>query len=1603
MKTYSLPKRSIALLLTLLAGAGSGSAATKTWNGANGADWATGSNWSTTGVPAAADTALFNGMSAGVTSVGIATSATITSISFDTNLIAAGGTTASSFALGSVGVGSLWLQSGGTLQILGTLTGSNKSVTVNTPLILSATSATGNGSYTISNAAGNATNNLLNIAGTVGGSTTTGQVTLTLGGANTGTNTVSGVISNGNASGGLNLIKTGAGQWVLSGSNTYTGSTSVNQGTLTLGGASGGIYNSSAINISGGTLKLDNSSSNNEDRLADNLSIVSKGGGFNFAINSASGNYAETAGTLVLSAGLTTYTSSQAVAGGTSTMTFAALDRKAGAGFNNVGTNLGADARNRLMFTADASSYLVNGILPWTTSNSADFLTIGANGLTPYTAYTTLAATGATIASSGTANVKLTTAGAGGDLSLGTGTTTINSLSSGINTAATVDTAGKTLQTNAIVTQNAKQTLKIGVAAGDGTLTPAVAGGELVLNTLFNSTSSITVNSVIADNGSASSLTKLGLSTAILASDNTISGTTYVTQGTLQLGTGGSTGSLGGPVYLNSGATLVVNRTGVYTPFGALYGSGGSLTFSSGTATIAPGAGTNTFGTLTLSSNAGTEMTINGDAGSNNTFSGIANPSAGQMKYTFAGGYNSFPAWWTGNGNGTHSFFMTGGTTAWAANSNLGYYGGYNYINVGPNARFNASQLGMSYNVNGIAVIDVSGTFQMTGGGGNAALSMAASGTSVYNQTAGAMLATNIGGNVIASNGRGEFNLSGGTVGALGSQTSHTWRVNNGSGVGIMNLNGGTLYANNFLSSTNPGNAYINFNGGTLVPGNGSLTLSATHGNLTVYSGGATFDDAGGTITINQSLAAPTGFGVSALPVTGTMSGYAGAPYVAITGGSGVGATAVADYNPETGEVTGIRITNPGSGYAEGDVLTVTLWKQGSAQGTQTVVAGTATLAANQSGGLTKNGAGTLTLSGTNTYAGTTTLNSGTISANAPDVAGVGGALGNGGNVTFAGGVLQHTSLSAAADYSARIKNSSAAIAINTNGQTVNYAGAIDSSNAAGLNKLGNGILTLSASNSYGGDTTITTGTLRMGHAAAIPSTNISITSGARLDVNGFDLTNPVFSGTGSVVNNADSTTSTLTLNSGSFAGTIISGSGVIGIVKNGSGTLALSGNNTFTGGVVLNSGTLGIGNNSALGSGTLTVNGGSFDPYLGLATLSNPVVFNTGTLNHNPVANQLIFNGPITFTQNMVFNVTGGAGLNVYGGISDGGNGYSLTKFGNSVFRLGGTNTYTGDTRAEGGIVLWHNNAIQNSAFDTNGAGTISINGAAVNAPIIGGLKGSKAWDVGTIPVSLTLNVGTGNTHSYSGVLSGGTTSGMALIKQGLGTQIFSGTASHTGATNVNVGKLVVSGTFTATSSVSVASGAELNVNGAINSAAALALAGTLSGSGSVGAVTADSTAVIAPGNSPGTLSMVSLTGTTGATLSIELGKTAGAPVGGVDYDQVSTGGILLNDMTLTLVATAGTPNVQIGDRFFLVLNQGTEAVGGTFAGLAQGDRFMFSGLEYEISYLADWTGNYATSAMTGGNDIALLVVPEPGTFSMLLGGFGMLVFMQRIRSRRS
>ena len=169
--------------------------------------------------------------------------------------ISFGGATGNYF-IGSTAGNSLLLSSGGTIQVLGSLTATNAIATINAPLIIQG----GGGTYTFANNSANGSGagaGTLNFGGGITGGAA-GATVLNLSGVNTNANTISGIIGNGSAT-SLAITKSGSGTWKLTGANTYTGATTINAGTLTLNAATGSLNSASALTFTGsGTFNMDN-------------------------------------------------------------------------------------------------------------------------------------------------------------------------------------------------------------------------------------------------------------------------------------------------------------------------------------------------------------------------------------------------------------------------------------------------------------------------------------------------------------------------------------------------------------------------------------------------------------------------------------------------------------------------------------------------------------------------------------------------------------------------------------------------------------------------------------------------------------------------------------------------------------------------------------------------------------------------------------------------------------------------------------------------------------------------------------------------------------------------------------------------------------------------------------------------------------------------------------------------------------------------------------------------------------------------------------------------------------------------------------------------
>ncbi|HEX5175738.1 MAG TPA: autotransporter-associated beta strand repeat-containing protein, partial [Chthoniobacteraceae bacterium] len=286
----------------------------------------------------------------------------------------------------------------------------------------------------------------------------------------------------------------------------------------------------------------------------------------------------------------------------------------------------------------------------------------------------------------------------------------------------------------------------------------------------------------------------------------------------------------------------------------------------------------------------------------------------------------------------------------------------------------------------------------------------------------------------------------------------------------------------------------------------------------------------------------------------------------------------------------------------------------------------------------------------------------------------------------------------------------------------------------------------------------------------------------------------------------------------------------------------------------------------------------------------------------------------------------------------------------------------------------------LDHSTFGFTVGNTVQFGSLAIGAQTltVNAASDYKARFDGTTTLNgdATLDVSTAVT------LTGAVSGGFGLSKAGAGTLTLSGANTYTGATNVVAGTLVV--------------------NGSTDPASNAAVTGILAGSGTIGgSANISPGSSISPGTGRGILTVGrDLTLFSGAIAAIELGRRTGPdPVAGVDYDRIavgtggagaSTGSVSLDGSVLALTLATG---VRIGDVFFILINDGVDPITGRFAN-APDNATVFAGTE---PFLITYDGDAATGALDGGNDVALVAIPEPASaFSLLASG---LTFFARRR----
>jgi fibronectin-binding autotransporter adhesin len=555
------------------------------------------------------------------------------------------------------------------------------------------------------------------------------------------------------------------------------------------------------------------------------------------------------------------------------------------------------------------------------------------------------------------------------------------------------------------------------------------------------------------------------------------------------------------------------------------------------------------------------------------------------------------------------------------------------------------------------------------------------------------------------------------------------------------------------LTLTNTGITVSNPTGNALTLGLSTTIINQTGGIIQTTAGTGNAINVNSVALDNQAGGAVSSSVATAIQinsVAGNVSTISNSGNIAATGGSP--SVAIADG---AGDIT---ITNNSGGAITGDLSLGAGHNVVSLQGGSTLTGnitadstGTNQLFLGGAGNgilsstltnfptLVKDGTGIWTETVANSFSGGITVIQGTLSG--------GGSILNGGSSTpnNIDDQIQGT-----VDFSDAVSGT--------------YAGVI--SGAGAVTKTGAGTTTITGANSYTGGTTVSVGTLIV--------TNVGATTALALP--------------GNVVDNAILDFNTA--NGGTYAG-VISGTGKVG--KDGAGTLALSGVNTYTGKTYLLAGELSISAANNLGT-------------------SPQLVFSGGALQTT---------SSLTLTQDMtdsdgvsaaILDINGAGNTTTAGGIISAAGG--LTKNGLGTLVLTGVNTYTGATDLNAGI-------LSISAANNLGAssGIVFAGGeldTTASFTITQGLSGASDANINV--------VGGGTTTTASGVIS----NTASLVKTGAGTLVLSGVNTYTGATDINAGILSIS----AANNLGASSGIVFG-GGELDTTASLTIAQDMSGTG--------------------------------------------------------------------------------------------------------------------------------------------------------------------------
>ncbi|MBV8802640.1 MAG: filamentous hemagglutinin N-terminal domain-containing protein, partial [Gammaproteobacteria bacterium] len=604
------------------------------------------------------------------------------------------------------------------------------------------------------------------------------------------------------------LTKSGAGSATLSQVNTYTGTTTINSGTLFLSGT--GSITNSIVSIAGGIFDISNTSgttivalgaTSGSTKLGAQTLTISGSVSGGFYAGTISGN----GGGIVLKAGsetftkANTYTGATTINGGTLTVSNAAA---LGTGAGGVTISSGGSLFLNSISLNVGTINLQGGSLAGNTSSFNGNIILGSNSsilVSGPSASGTLALNG-TI--SGNFGISFEGFSGGGTVTLSglntySGTTSITSLTGALSTTLALGTTGSIA--NSSVNVSSTGTFDISGTTSGASIVALTGSGatNLGTKTLTLSNATGTYSGVLSGTGGLT----LSAGNLTLSGTNTYTGVTTINGGVLSvatIGNGGVAGNLGQAS--NAASNLILNNgTLQYTgldastdrAFTITNGATGSFDITTNNLTLSA-ASASTSGGLTKLGN-GT-LTLSGT----NTYTGATTINAGMLTI----GSSSTGSGTITNGPvGIGSIILNGGTLASSGNFSIA----------------NPFSMTASSIIGGSNAITLNGTGTLSSGiltvnnTNTTTLSNNLSGSGKITQNAGILLVSASDN----SNYQGTTTLNAGTlqVGASGVL-----------GSGSLVFAGGTLTSSSSLSLTNT----FSMTASSIIGGSNAITLNGT-------------------------------------------------------------------------------------------------------------------------------------------------------------------------------------------------------------------------------------------------------------------------------------------------------------------------------------------------------------------------------------------------------------------------------------------------------------------------------------------------------------------------------------------------------------------------------------------------------------------------------------------------------------------------------------------------------------------------------------------------------------------------------------------------------